>query len=182
MEDVVRDYNSIALVITQANAIERTIDSIIANYYTRREGDYQGVYLAFIYDVLYDKGVTLNTKIEILFKTLKKHDSSRIIKGSKKNFQDWLKIRNILAHGQYIHNPGNGKILFAGKSYSPKNEKDRFMEYQRKILHQLDLFSELYGPYFYDIPISGKQDVNNIQESEAGVSTLVGDSDKKVDV
>lgn len=180
MEDLIRDYNSIALVITQANAIERTVDSIIADYYTRREGDYYGAYLAFIYDVLYDKGVTLNTKIEILFKILKKHDNSRIIQGSKKNFQDWLRIRNILAHGQYIHDPGNGKILFAGKSYNPKNEEGRFMEYQRKILHQLDLFSELYSPYFYNIPISEEQSMNNIQESGAGFSTLVSDSDKKV--
>lgn len=180
MEDVVRDYSSIALVITQANAIEQIIDSIIANYYTGREGDYHEVYLAFIHDVLYDKGVTLNTKIEILFKILKKHDSSQILKGSKKNFQAWLKIRNILAHGRYIHNPGNGRILFAGKSYSPKDEEYRFMRFQRKILYQLELFSELYSPYIYNIPISEEQSMNNIQESGAGFSTLVSDSDKKV--
>lgn len=150
---MVQDHMLVARTITQVNMIEQIIDAYIAEFYTRcPAAGYQQPYLALIRDVLHNKGVTLNTKVEILFKIFKRTDPKRITQGSKKDFQDWMRIRNIFAHGVYVSDDGGGKIHLAGEAYVSNDQVEIFMELQQKIHMQLERFSELRGAYFSDMP------------------------------
>lgn len=133
----------IGRVVTQATAIEHIIDAYIATFYTRcPAADYQEPYLAFMYDIMNDRGVGLDTKIGILSKV-----SARLT-GHKLNrtlFTNWLAIRNKFAHGTYIADKG---ILYGGEFYDVNELADQHATLQIKVNAELEKLSELCGPYF----------------------------------
>lgn len=149
-QKIITQHALIARVITQATSIESIINAYIAEYYTHHpNSDYQNSYLSLIFDILNNRSVSLNTKIEILFKVFKRIDKNRIGKGDNATFVHWLEIRNIFAHGKMI----NDKILYYGNFFDIQEQSDKHAGYQIKINVILDKFSELRGQYFNQFPI-----------------------------
>lgn len=141
-------------VMTQATMLESMIDAYIAEYYTRcPSGSYQNSYLSFMYDVMNDRSVSLNTKKNILFKIHERLHGKAVSKGVKKLFDDWLGIRNKFAHGKHI---GAG-ILYHGELFDVKDLANKHALLQTKILATLEQYSELRGPYFNHFPIKEKK-------------------------
>ncbi len=142
---LVAAHIAIARVITQATLVEGIINAYIAEYYTRcPDGGYQNSYLAFMFDILDNRFVSLNTKIDILFKVLSRVDPARVAKGSRKQFEDWVRCRNICAHGRMI----GDTILHEGRHHNPQAIADQALAMQGNIMNLLDAYPELRGPYF----------------------------------
>lgn len=139
----------IGRVITQATSIEHMIDAYIADFYTRcPAAEYQAPYLAFIYDIMNDRGVSLNTKISIIFKIYVRLYGPEN-KPSRSLFDKWVDVRNIFAHGNYIADKG---ILYGGEFYDVSELADKHAKLQLKINIELEKFAELCGPYFNHFP------------------------------
>ena len=148
-EKLLTDQILIARVITQATAIETIVNAYIAEYYTRcPEGDYKASYLAFIYDVMNDRGMTLDTKVKVLLKIYVRMFGKEN-KPSKSLFDKWLNIRNKFAHGSYIAEQG---ILYSGEFFEVKKLAEYHAELQQTINRELDKLAELRGPYFNHFP------------------------------
>lgn len=144
---------SVARTITQANMIEGMMDAYIAEFYTRcPAGDYLQPYLALIYDVLASRNMTLNAKVDILFKVYKRINPKHATKKHRKNYAAWIEIRNKFAHGRHIGSSDGYKLFYAGEFLNVTALADEFMEYQRKITEHMEVYSELRGAYFNQIP------------------------------
>ncbi|MFZ1301635.1 MAG: hypothetical protein WAQ27_03645 [Candidatus Microsaccharimonas sp.] len=133
----------IARVITQVSIVEHLIDSIIADYYTNSvPGTNDHRSLVFQTDILSDKYMTIFQKKDILFKVFKRVDATRLIKGDKKAFDDWIHIRNIFAHGKVIHGQLDAQMHFQGQFYDIDKEAQRHAELQRKVLEIIERYPE----------------------------------------
>jgi len=144
---------SVAQTITQANMVEGMIDAYIAEFYTRcPAADYQAPYLAFRWDVLANRNVTLNAKIDILFKVFKRIDPAHATKANRKKYVAWLEIRNKFAHGQQVGSPEGDKLFYGGEFFNAEALADDFMAHQRAIMVHMHKYAELKGPYFNRIP------------------------------
>lgn len=144
----------IGRVITQATSIEHMINAYIADFYTRcPNGDYQAPYLAFIYDIMNDRGVSLETKISILLKIYERR-FGKANKPSRSLFEKWLQIRNKFAHGTYIADKG---ILYGGEYFDVTKLADEHAGLQIRINAELEKFAELRGPYFSHFPTKEKK-------------------------
>ena len=129
----------IGRVITQATSIEHMIDAYIADFYTRCPvADYQAPYLAFIYEIMNDRGVSLNTKISILIKIYVRLYGLEN-KPSRSLFERWVDVRNIFAHDNYIINKG---VLYSGKFYDVAELADKHANLQLKKNIELEKFDE----------------------------------------
>lgn len=139
----------IGRVITQATSIEHMINAYTAEFYTRcPAADYQATYLAFIYDIMNDRGVSLDTKVNVLFKIYERMFDTEN-KPSKSLFTNWLSIRNKFAHGTYITDKG---ILYSGEFFDVAELADKHAKLQVKVNVELEKFAELRGPYFNHFP------------------------------
>ncbi len=144
---------AVARTISQANMIEGMIDAYIADFYTRcPAADYQASYLAFRWDILANRNVTLNAKIDILFKVFKRVNAIYATKASRKKYTAWLEIRNKFAHGQQISSSEGDKLFYGGEFLDAKALADEFMTHQQAIIAHMDKYGELRGPYFNQIP------------------------------
>lgn len=149
VQKLIMEQCLIGRVITQATSIERIIDAYITDFYTRCPGtDYQTQYLAFIYDIMNDRSISLNAKVSILIKIYVRLYGSEN-KPSRTIFDNWIKVRNIFAHGSYIADSG---ILYSGEFYNVSELADRHAKLQQKINIELEKFAELRGPYFNYFP------------------------------
>lgn len=144
---------STARTISQANMLEGMIDAYIADFYTRcPTGDYLAPYLAFRWDVLANRNITLNTKIDILFKTYKRVNPANATKRYRKNYTKWLEIRNKFAHGSHVGGQEGDELFYGGEFLDAQKLADEFMTLQQKIMNHMGLYNELRGPYFNNIP------------------------------
>lgn len=151
--DILNAHIYIARTIMQANAIEGIVDAYIAEYYTRcPAADYREPYLKFIYDVLSDRGVTFNAKVDILFKIFKRINATYATNKNREVYKNWLRIRNKFAHGKYIGDDQEGKLFYSGEYYNVKSLANDFMILQQEINIHLDIYKELRGVYFNHIP------------------------------
>jgi len=139
----------IGRVITQATSIEHIINAYTAEFYTRcSSADYHETYLAFIYDIMNDRGISLDTKVTVLFKIYKRMFAAEN-KPSKTLFTSWLSIRNKFAHGTYVADKG---ILYGGEFFDVTELADKHAKLQIKVNLELERFVELRGPYFNYFP------------------------------
>ncbi len=146
---LIMDQALIGRVITQATSIEHMINAYVAEFYTRcPNADYQPIYLAFMYDLMNGRGISLDTKINILAKIYKRllGDKNKL---NKSLFKNWLKIRNMFAHGTYIGGKG---ILYGGEFFDVGEQAENHAEQQIRIHAELDKLSDLRGPYFSQFP------------------------------
>ncbi len=139
----------IGRVIAQATSIESMINAYITEFYTRcPKANYQATYLAFMFDVMNDRGISLDTKINILAKIYERmHGNSG--KLNRTLFSNWLKIRNIFAHGTHIADKG---ILYSGDFFDVEEQAKKHAELQIKINAELERAADLRGPYFNQFP------------------------------
>ncbi|NCO10812.1 hypothetical protein GW930_02825 [Candidatus Saccharibacteria bacterium] len=155
ISDIIMNHALLGRVMAQATAVETLIDACIAEYYTHcPDGDYQNSYLTLTFDVLNHKGVTLSTKVDILFKVFSRVDLARVKPGDRKAFDDWLHVRNIFAHGKMI----DGALLYNGKYYNIQDQANKHAELQVRINTVLDRFSNLRGRYFGNLPVTETDD------------------------
>ena len=153
-DKLVIDQALIGRVITQATSIECMIDSYIAEFYTRcPDGYYQESYLAFIYDIMNDRGVSLGTKKRILLKIYKR-EFGKANRPNSSLFDKWLQIRNKFAHGTYITDKG---ILYGGEYFDVTELANEHAELQIRINAELQKFAGLRGPYFNHFPMKDKK-------------------------
>lgn len=139
-------YGLVGRITTQTTMIEGMIDAYIAEFYTRcpAGGDYQNSYLSFIYDVLYEQSMSLYTKIKILFKIYKRIYNTPVPRKTKKLFEDWLAIRNKVAHGNHM----GMNIYYRGEPYNIKDLADAHFKLQLEISAELIKYDPLQGLYF----------------------------------
>lgn len=148
------EQSLIGRVITQATSIEHMIDGYIAEFYTRCPNtNYQATYLAFMYDVMNDRGVSLDTKINILCKIYKRMYGANG-KLNRTLFSNWLKIRNIFAHGTYIADKG---ILYGGEFFDVAEQADKHAKLHLKIHAELERIADLRCSYFNQFPIKEQE-------------------------
>ncbi len=154
-EKLIEDQLVIGRVITQASTLEGMINAYIAEFYTHcSASDYRNLYVIFIQDVLDNKFISLNTKIDILFKIFRRIDRNRLNRGDRKLFEEWLRIRNIFAHGKQIGKEGGSEILFGGTFFDIQNLAKESASLQLKLQVFLERYSELRGQYFNLVPIN----------------------------
>lgn len=151
-QKLIKEHALIARVVTQSTLIESIIDAYIAEYYTRcPEGSQQGSYLSFLYDVMNERTISLDTKKNILFKIYQRLDSKKPSSSSYKTFDKWLSIRNMFAHGRYIPDKG---ILYNGQFFDVEKLAEQHADLQQKIHAILQKYhKELAGSYFNHIPL-----------------------------
>lgn len=150
-QKIITEHTLIARVITQATIVENMLNAYIADFYTRcPKGDYQAPYLAFNYDIMNDRSMSLYTKIALLFKVYKRIRGESVSKSTKTLFEEWLSIRNKFAHGNYIVDVG---ILYNGVIFEVQELANKHAELQIKVLASLEDLAELRGPYFNQFPI-----------------------------
>jgi len=154
-QKLIIEQSLIGRVITQATTVEAIINAYIAEYYTRcPNGNYQQSYLTFISDVMNEQSVSLYAKINILYKIHTHMYGTSVPKVTKKLFEDWLSVRNKIAHGQYIADQG---ILYRGEIFDVQELTDKHAKLQLSISAKLESWAELRGPYFAHIPIKPPQ-------------------------
>lgn len=146
----------IAQIITQASAIETIIDSYIADFYTKSGSDYKNNYLCLQYDILNNRGVSLNTKIDVLFKIFERINKDDI--PSHKMFINWVDKRNIIAHGKMI----DADLFYHGKKYNISNLRNEFFKLQTGVNAALELYHSALGSnYFGLLPINPNEVEND---------------------
>ena len=144
---------AVARTITQANMMEGMIDAYIADFYTRcPAADYKASYLAVRWDILANRNVTLNAKIDILFKVFKRIDPAHATSTYRKKYVTWLEIRNKFAHSQQVGSSDGDKLFYGGEFLDAEALANDFMTYQQEIMIHMDKYAELKGPYFNHIP------------------------------
>lgn len=149
------DQALIGRVMTQSTMVENMINAYVADFYTRcPNADYHASYLAFIYDMMNDRGVSLNTKVSILLKIYVRLYGTEN-KPSRSMFDKWVDVRNIFAHGNYIADQG---VLYGGEFYDVQELADKHAKLQVKVNAELEKFAELRGPYFNHFPTKKWED------------------------
>ena len=107
--------STIAGIITQTNAREMIIDSIIAKRYCETEEQQ----LKFRYEILCKEFFLLSKKIEILKNIFKEIDEEKYEAMKKERHIDKLRLlletRNKVAHGNIIHSQQNNPRLYFNK-------------------------------------------------------------------
>lgn len=146
------EHALIAHVITQSTLIESIIDAYIAEYYTRcPNGSQQERYLSFLYDIMSERAISLDTKKNILFKIFKRLDGKKPPTSAYQTFEKWLSIRNKFAHGRYIPDAG---ILYGGEFFNVEDLANQHASLQIKINDILQRYhNQLVGSYFNQIPL-----------------------------
>lgn len=152
LSEIEKSQLKIARVIINANNTEAILNKYIAEFYTKvPDGDYKEAYLAFLHDIVSQRYISLDSKIQILRNIFKKIDDSRRLKQVVPQgdiFEKWIKVRNKFAHGELMAYEGSERLLYNGEIFNIDSLAKEFGERNRKIMEVLGKYTELEGPYF----------------------------------
>lgn len=115
------DLIKIGMIVEKVNSTEMRINNIIINYYADKNKKE-----AFLNDFMFAGRLRLNDKLKIFKSVLKRKN----IGYDDSNIENWIKIRNMVAHGIPVD---NNAIVFNGNFYNIEGQFSNFKKLQLKM-------------------------------------------------
>lgn len=122
------ELTKIGIIVQKVNSVEMRINKIIVNFYSSPDKKQ-----AFMNDFMFEGRLRLNDKLKIFRSILKRKN----IPFDQRNFESWIRIRNMVAHGIPVHG-SRAEISFNDNIYDISAEYRNFQRYHAKMISLLE--------------------------------------------